>query len=258
MRRRIIAATLFAATGGCAPSEEEGAVEVRIWGEDFIEDGIPADVFVDGWTVSFSRFLVAVDGIATPEAEDPRRYLFDISAPTDGEGTTIAELPSASGSTELAYRIGPGPAADGGNATADAGMMADNGYAIYVEGTATKDAQNISFAWGFAAETSYHECEVAEDVPAGGVIPTLVTIHADHLFYDDLEAPEPDVTFDLVASADADMNATVTAEELAVVSILGEATYQVGSRDIDNLWDFIEAQSQTVGHIDGEGHCHTE
>jgi hypothetical protein len=258
IRPTIALALLVAGASACSEDSGEGTVEVRIWGEDFVESGIPADVFVDGWSIEWNRFLVAVDGIATPEAEDPTRWLFDLTAETGGAGAMVASLASASGATELAYRVGPGRLADAGNAVVDAPMMEDDGHSIFVDGIATKDGRSIAFAWGFASDTTYHACEVVEEVPDGGQIRTVVTIHADHLFYDDLEAPEPDVTFDLVASADVDGDGTVTREELLAVDIRAEPNYQVGSRDITDLWHFIEAQSKTVGHIDGEGHCHTE
>lgn len=227
----------------CAEAAGDGTVDVRIYGEPFIEEGIPADVFVDGWSVEFTRFLVAVDGIATPEAEDPGRHLHDLTPASNGRGAAIVSLASASGDTDLAYRIGP---------------TSENGHSIFVEGTGTKGAERIAFAWGFTTETRYQECEVANEVPDGGTIEAVITIHADHLFYDDLEAPEPNVAFDLVAAADTDMDGTVTREELLAQDITSQPTYQVGSADITDLWHFIEAQTTTLGHIDGEGHCHTE
>lgn len=252
------AAAVLLLASACAEPGGEGTVLVRIWGEPFIEEGIPADVFVDGWAVEWTRFLVAVDGIATPDDEDPQRYLFDLTAPTDGDGQEVGPLTSTNGLTELAYRIGPGGAALGGNATTESAMMAEHGYSIFVEGTATKGAQSLAFAWGFATDTSYHECEVADELPVDGSIDTVITIHADHLFYDDLESPEPNVTFDLVAAADTDMDDAVTRDELEATDITAQPNYQVGSADITDLWHFVEAQSTTVGHIDGEGHCHTE
>ncbi len=256
--RAAAAAAVALVLPACAEEAGDGTVDVRIYGEEFIEEGIPADVFVDGWSVSFTRFLVAVDGIATPDAEDPKRYLYDLTPSSNGEGFAVASLASASGETLLEYRVGIGAAADGGNAMADATMMEENGYSVFVEGTGTKGAQSIAFAWGFTTETHYHECEVASEVPDGGAIDSVITIHADHLFYDDLESPEPNVAFDLVAAADTDMDGTATPEELAATDITSQSAYQVGSRDITDLWHFIEAQTQTLGHIDGEGHCHTE
>ena len=60
---------------------------------------------------------------------------------------------------------------------------------------------------------------------------------------------------DLVAAADADADGVITQVELAALDITTQARYQVGSRDITDLWGYISAQTATVGHIDGEGHC---
>src|SRR5690606_19242015 len=106
----------------------------------------------------------------------------------------------------------------------------------------------------FATDTRYVECHAAADLAEGDASSQL-TIHADHLFYDDLDSEEPNVAFDLVASADADANGEVTTEELRALDITAQTRYQVGSRDITELWGFIEAQTATLGHIDGEGHC---
>lgn len=246
---------------GCGAGKDgpkNGTLDVRIYGEDFIEEGIPEDVFADGWRISWDRFLVALDGVETPDEADTGRYLFDLTAESGGAGNKVATLTSASGMAELAYRIGPGDAATGGNADDMIAMMEAEGWSIYVSGTATNGPLNLGFAWGFSSETEYAECEVAEEVLENETLRTLITIHSDHLFYDDLEEEEPDVRFDLVATADTDMDLIISADELRAVDITADENYQVGSRDIDNLYDFIEAQSQTVGHIDGEGHCHTE
>src|SRR5690606_24621185 len=48
-------ALVAAALAACAPGE--GTLEVSVYGEEFIEETIPADAFVDGWTVTFDKFL---------------------------------------------------------------------------------------------------------------------------------------------------------------------------------------------------------
>jgi len=256
---RITCFAVLAGLAACDTDSEDGTLEVRIWGEEFVEDGIPAEVFADGWSVRFSAFLVAVDGVATPAAEDPTRYLFDLALPSGGAGQTLGMLASPGGSTELAYRIGPGDPAMAGNASMDdVAMMDAMGWSLFVSGTATRADESLAFAWGFDTTTQYDACEVAEDVAAHTPTTTVITIHADHLFYDDLDDPAPNVAFDLVASADGDSDGTVTTAELAAVDITAQARYQVGSRDIRDLLAFVEAQTSTVGHIDGEGHCHTE
>ena len=47
----------------------------------------------------------------------------------------------------------------------------------------------------------------------------------------------------------------MTQAELAAVDLRPLENYQVGSTDITDLWRFIEQQTTTLGHIDGEGHC---
>jgi hypothetical protein len=251
----ITMALLAAVASGCS-AEGDGTLDVRIWGEEFIEEGIPADVFVDGWSLSFTRFLVAIDGVGTDAPEDAGRYVFDLTAGSGGEGQGVTSLAVPSGEQTLTYQIAPGSAATGGNAAAaDAMMMSSMGYSVFVDGTATKGDTTVAFAWGFDTATTYRNCEVVEDVPTDGAATTLITVHADHLFYDDLDSPEPNVAFDLIAASDADLDGTVTPEELLARDISAVARYQVGSRDVSNLWDFMAVMSQTVGHIDGEGEC---
>lgn len=253
----LVTLSLSLTLAACS-EEDNGTLDVRIYGEEFIEEGIPADVFIDGWAVDFSKFVIVVDEVGADGVEDPARRAFDLSAASGGEGHELGSLEVAEGAHHLAYRVGPGAAATGGNAaTADAAALGAMNGSVWVEGTATKDTQTISFGWTFDTETTYSECEVVANVPADGNATTTITIHADHLFYDDLESPEPNVAFDLVAASDADGDGIVTTAELQARDITTEARYQVGSRDVTNLWDFISAQTATLGHIDGEGHCET-
>ncbi len=65
--------------------------------------------------------------------------------------------------------------------------------------------------------------------------------------------------FQLFADADADGNHAITLDELAAVDITGLANYQVGNAtDVTDLAAFVVAQTATLGHIDGEGHCQTQ
>jgi hypothetical protein len=86
-----------------------------------------------------------------------------------------------------------------------------------------------------------------------------VTVHGDHLFYDDLASPDALLRFEAMAAADADADGEVTLEELHQVRLASlssdQGTYGVGSFDIDDLGAFVRAATQTVGHYDGEGHC---
>lgn len=250
----VALACLFAV--GCKGDEpEDGALDVRIWGTEYIEEGIPAEAFNDDWEVTFDRFVVALDGVATPQDEDTKRHLFDLTAESGGAGTKVDTLVSASGQAELAFRIGPGDAADDGNATDLITTMEEQGWSIFVSGTAHKDTQNFMFAWGFASDTTYVECPVATEVPEAEEVRTLITVQADRIFHDDLDDRETDPRFNLIATADADMDMIITADELREIDVTADEDYDVAGQDIESLWDFMEAQSATIGFVDGDGRC---
>jgi hypothetical protein len=242
----------------CACSQDPGETELRItaYGEEFIEDRIPADVLVDGWELEFSRFLVAVSEVEADGVPLEGAFVVDLTQTSGGEGHELGTVPlPAEGSPSLDFRVAPTSQAEPVSATDDdVSTLADAGASIWVEGTATKGGQAVSFAWAFTTDTRYVDCHSTADL-AGPDAKSQLTFHADHLFYDDLDSETPNVAFDLVASADADADGEVTEAELRALDITGQSRYQVGSRDVTELWSFIEVQTGTVGHIDGEGHC---
>src|SRR5690606_6169038 len=63
MRGFILCATAVALSAmllGCGDDAGEGSVSVSVWGEEYIEVGIPAGEFEDGWSVKYDRFLIAL------------------------------------------------------------------------------------------------------------------------------------------------------------------------------------------------------
>lgn len=245
--------------GGSLP----GTLDIQIYGEAFIEDGIPADVFADGWSLRFDRFLVSVGEVSAtaagsdaPALADDTYRIFDLSRSSGGSGFLVlsGEVPGGA-YDDIAYRIAGSREAVAGNAeAADVALMNENGYAIYVEGEATRGDESRTFAWGFTTATTYRRCRSVAAID-GNDASSVLTIHADHLFYDDLVSEEPGVRFDAIAAADGDQDGDITADELSAVDITGFERYQVGSFDVTDLWTFVDHQTSTVGHIDGEGHC---
>jgi len=264
----LAVATGVAAISGCGGEEEtpagEGRLSVEIWGEEFIEQGIGAEVFSDGWAVQFDTFLVAVDGVtsgrgaAAPDLVDDTQRIFDLTQ----AGPTLlgSGVVPAGRYDHTDYRVGPATgAAVAGNATAaQVALMTDSGYSVYAAGSATRGAQTKTFRWGFASDTRYVACESTAELVDGGEATVQLTIHADHLFYDDLFAEDPAVTFDVPASADANGDGEVTQAELGAFDLTALANYGTGSTGVEDLGAFVAQLTATLGHIDGEGHCHTE
>lgn len=238
-------------------SDNRSNLEVRVYGEDYVEDKIPAED-TDGWEIEFTEFLIVisdVNGEAGGTAfSDSNSYVVDLKASSGGVGHVLGSIEAQSGVVDfLNYSVSPATDASlaVGAESEEVEFMAENGYSVWVMGQATKQGVVKSFEWGFDSETLYANCETTAVV---GESPTTLTIHADHFFYDDFLS-EPAVAFELVASADTDEDGFVTKAELEALDITGQSRYQVGSMPITDLWGFVDAQAKTLGHIDGEGHC---
>ncbi|MFP2928873.1 hypothetical protein ACLESO_27475 [Pyxidicoccus sp. 3LG] len=258
--------------GLVACSDGTGTVTFTTYGEDFIEKEIPASAFEDGWSVRFSKFLVKLGEVkvATKDetaAQQGQSKVFDVHKPGPVVVETFTELP-AQDWDHVSYAIAPFPEAVAGNADAqDVALMKTGGYSVYVEGVATKGSVTKSFDWGFTSDTLYEHCE-SEDLGAGVTVPkdgeasVELTIHGDHLFFDDLQSPDAKMRFDALAAADklgiAGADGVVTLEELAAVDLteLPQGQYGTGGvANVRNLRDFVTALVRTVGHFRGEGEC---
>lgn len=213
----------------------EGNVTVTVYGEDFIEKGIPAEEMADGWSVDFDRFVVSVGDVVVGGSASPAIDPVDISVETDGEGHPVATFALPEGShTGSAFAI----------------------TRVEMSGSAMKDGVTKTFDWVFDQNTLYSACETTTQVGDGATSIFQITVHADHFFYDSLVAEEPQVVFQALADADSDNDGAITQDDLENA---GLGSYDPGSAgDVDNLWTWLIAQGRTLGHVDGEGHCDSE
>jgi len=249
-----------------------GTATFSVWGEEFIEDGIPADEFADGWSVTFDRFLLALGGITVRDragngAELEGSWLLDLTEPGPHELGSL-ELTSKAWPL-VGYAVRPVTAATELHTSATAGdleLMETGGFSVFVSGSAVLDGATKTFAWGFANGTRYGNCVSEIDgkqipgilVGNGGEEKVELTIHGDHFFYDDLASEDAVPRFSALASADADDDGEVTLAELAAVPLvtLEDGPYGTGSAShVNDLGAFVGALTRTLGHFQGEGHC---
>ncbi len=271
-----LAASVAVACSSSSDSDGQGTVAFTTYGEDYIESEIPASDVADGWTIKYQRFLVTFHDInvrvgdGAPAAAMPGSKLFNNHVPGDKAVISFPGVP-AKAYDHVSYRIAPAVAATElgqGVTDADKQLMVSNGYALYVEATATKAAVTKKYKWGFKLNTLYDRCkgEVAGKETDGAVVTNggtdvmQLTTHGDHLYYDDLQAKEAKVRFDNIAAADVNMDGDITLEELATVKLAAipkaNGPYGTGSAaGINDLRQFVEALSRTVGHFRGEGEC---
>lgn len=263
--------------GLVACSDGTGNVTFTTYGEDFIEKQIPPAVgdeagFTDGWTVRFDKFLVVLSEVTVEThdevaAKQTQARVFDVHKPGPVVVESFKDLPAQKWD-HISFAMAPVADAVAGNAdAADVTLMKTEGYSVYVAGQATKDRETKRFNWGFTTNTLYEHCESPElgagvTVPKDGEETVQLTIHGDHLFFDDLQSPDAKMRFDAIAQADrlgiAGPDGEVTLEELAAVDLTELPIDQYGTggaANVRNLRDFVTALVRTAGHFRGEGEC---
>lgn len=262
------------ADGAVAPVGK-GKASFTTWGEEYIEVGIPKTAFVDGWSVKYRRFLLTLRDVTVGAADGavvgkmPKPKIFDLVRPGVKPVVAFAEL-DARVYPKVGYQIGPVDAAaelGEGVTPADRDELAKSGAALRVVGEATLGDVTKTFDWSFPVATLYQACKAERDgketdgvvVTNGGDDVNQLTIHGDHLFYDDLASPDAKLRFQNLADADADRDGKVTLAELGAVKLASipkeKGTYGTGASSIDDLGAFVAALSRTVGHFRGEGEC---
>jgi hypothetical protein len=229
----MLAFSLLAGCGSDEAERGEGTVEVAVYGEAFIEEGIPASEVADGWAVQFSRFEVSLRdlSIAGGPLEDPSPM--DLALASGGLGHLVAARAAPAGKHDDAtFTIA----------------------ALHVVGEANNGDTRKTFDWTFEQPVRYDRCETSTRVEPGKTATFQITVHADHFLYDSLVSEEPTLAFQRFADADSNENGEIERAELWETGI---GSLDVGNADeITNLWEWLEALVPTLGHANGEHHCH--
>ena len=279
------AAFLAALASGCGSSDPvesggSGSVTFTTWGEEYIEQGIPADDgdhsgFVDGWSVRYDKFLVNFQSIRLANSRgesagmQARSLLVDNTVAGVKSLRAFAEVP-AEAWDRISYEIAPvTPDTELAQSTGEdaKALMLDGKFSVYVAGTASKATLEKKFAWGFAIGTHYSDCHAEQDgrdqpgivVTNNTNIDVQLTTHGDHPFYDRLQSSaDPTILtslrFQAIANADADADGEVTLEELDATPLDVRVYDQSGLR-APTLGAFVTALARTIGHFRGEGEC---
>jgi hypothetical protein len=279
MHRCFPAAARFVATVtvvlGAVAAVGCGTGDLRITtsGGDFIEAGIPTEFFADGGSVTFSTFLVTFSDIAVSGADGTvggavaGPVVFDVHQAGPIEVATLTGLqPGPFEDISVAVSPANDDALAGNVDGADLDFMAAQGFSVYVEGTASQDDVEKSFAWGFSTNTRIVDCALEDGtpgvvVPAGGQGLWDLTIHGDHLFLDDLVSEDAALRLSAIMLADSNADDVIERGELDAVDLSELPTDQYGvggASDVLSLGDYMAAQSRTLVHHTGEGECTAE
>ncbi|MBX2802616.1 MAG: hypothetical protein KTR31_33360 [Myxococcales bacterium] len=211
------------------------------WGEEFIEDGIAVADFEDGCSATYDRFevqfasatLLEVDETVVGDAPVSRVDLVEAGPQQLG---TVEVRPGDY--QRVYYEIGP-----------------DTDDAVRTAGTVTCGGDTVTFDWSFSAATRYRCLPLDISAAAGDQVTTELTVHGDHLFFDSLDEDGGLLRGQAIVDADANEDGSVTLVELEAVRIT-DLGYPVGTVvGIDHFADFVGHLVQSVGHVNGEGHC---
>ncbi len=287
MRASIRAISIVLAALGasaCSTSEEgQGTVVITTWGEEYIEEGLPSEVFPeDHWSVKYDKFLIVYRNVTISNdgeevvAELEHPLVFDMAKKTKGTPRTLGRFELEAGHwPHLSYQVGPitDDAEAGDLATeADVTLLQDEEATIHVEGTATSpEGDEKTFSWSFSPATLFDECHGEQDgkevegvlVTNGGTEEVELTVHGDHMFYDDLQSEQAVPRFQAYADADSNADGEVTLEELDAVPLYTipaeKGSYGTGALgNVDTLGQYVRTLSRTIGHYRGEGSCHSK
>jgi hypothetical protein len=290
--RRILALALsFTLSSAC--STATGDVDLVVQAEDTITEGIlpgeDAENIVDGWTVNFSRYVVAIGRVhlhqgATLEASDPAVHVVDLaSVSEDGFALTSFDGIATGRWDGVEFET----AAPGADAIRDASVtqaeldeMIAGGCSYLIEGalssptgqacvpgSACVSATEIGFRFCVPATSVFGPCNTPDGLPglvvnAGLTTTNAITIHGDHMFFSAFPSGDElvDRRAQWLANCDTDGDGDVTQAELeaadpALIFPAPEYSLAGAPRPIQSAWDFLIAQVKTQGHWNGEGEC---
>lgn len=249
-----------------------GDLSVLIEGEDSITHGIDPGTeledIVDGWTVRFSRYLVAAGDVRLTRGDEEiaseRVLVVDLSAGS-AELATIDAVPVDRWDFAWSMRAVDAERHESARQD-DFDEMIANDWTYLIEGTLSDGARTISFRLGVPVPVRFGPCEAEDGLPGAtiteGGTTVAVTLHGDHLFFDAFPSGAEVIErrAGWLAGSDLDGDGAITQAELEASEaglLFPSDTYNLAGAPIpiENGWDFVRAQLTTQGHFQGEGEC---
>jgi hypothetical protein len=277
---------------GCGSQAAPGTLHMSASGEAAAVDGYPSSTgvgYVDGWTMQWDFILISVGGFyihgstsdpTGPALSEEDQVVINLHDAVSQDVWTFPGVPSQR-YADVGYQILPPTMSSrrvGTVSDANLAAMVSGGISYWLHGTAHHpDHHDVVLDLRIPMHTSMSDCMNAIDMTEGlvvtpnGTADLQLTFHLDHVFFDSIVVPEPDLRFEAYAAA-AGSDFVVTFDELAsqplanlhdidgtpLVDAMGtQIVYDPGSTPLarQDLRSFVYHQATTVGHFNGEGHC---
>lgn len=283
----IVAFALAACSNDGIDTSGEGTVQIIVVPEESITEGIepgPEDENVqDGWQITYDRFLVAVGNFRARRSDngatlsDPTIYVLDLrNAPASGYVAKELRNVSAVRWDKFGYDVANATAdaiALAPTTAADLALLTSKHWSVYFEGRGAKGDDEIHFAWGFTAGTSFDDCATSEGqagfaVPSSGTVQIKPTLHGDHQFFDNVTQGVEKTArrAEWLKTCDKNGDKELTLDELKgcdPARALPTPPYDLATvRDQDGdgkitVYDYVATQMRTFGDYQGDGECPT-
>jgi hypothetical protein len=281
----ITALLAAAACGDDGGGGATGTVQATFQAEETIPDGIQAGTgeenIVDGWSVTYTKYVIALGNYQFGQSADQSASFGDdrivvadlTSIPSGGLVFATFEDVDATRWDLVSYENPNATASaekDDSVAQEDFDALVGGGYSLRVAGSATMGDTTITFDWAVKAPTAFSNCgpETGDKgiaVVDGGTTQSEGTIHGDHFWFDSFPEGSEAVVMrraewlnqaDLATGGDGD----VTVDDLgaaAAADLFPSELYSLtgAPNSIDNGLDWVVAQAHTFGHLQGEGEC---
>lgn len=212
-------------------------------GYPYGEPGLGRLEFVDGWSLTFDRYIFVVGEVRLHEqlpdgqaADGPLvdqwtgPVVLDLMRPPSGvEFVTLQNLPALRHDFGFDIVDATAAAENVSASREDYQTMIDEGWTFWASGTASKTvagtSTTVEFSVGFSAPTRFRRCVNGVDQTRGVAIEASSTVgayiypHSPHLFWDVLAAGDAQLRFDPWAAV-AGEDGVVTADEIATQNLL--------------------------------------
>lgn len=296
MHAPMLGLLALAGLGGCGGDDGEDlsgddVLTVALEAEDTITEGLEPgedlENLVDGWTVTFDNYIVAIGEVTIGRKGGDLTVeggvVVDLTKlPTNGFELARFTGIAAGQWPEFFYEQvhAEDGTRDDSVSEDDYARMVDEELTYLIRGTATKDDESIDFEFAVPAEVTYGPCESEEgaagvNVTEMGESAASVVIHGDHIFFNGFpsgaEVVERRAAWLAAADALTGADGELTTEDLEGISGTdlaglfptgapaneGDAQYFLSGSPmpIETALDFVKGQLVTQGHFNGEGEC---
>jgi hypothetical protein len=235
---------------------ETGTLQIRANGEDFVRQGF---VSKDGWEISFDHIYVNLAEITAYQTDPPydpeAGSALQASQEVKVEEVKTIDLAAGDESAEPVLVEEVEAPAGRYNALSWEMVNADegpaSGYAMVIQGVATKDGETVNFTLNVDEELAFSCGDFVGDerkgiLEPGGTADVEATFHFDHLFGDGEAAPDDEINTGALGFqplADLAEGGELTADTADLEQNLSEEEY-------NKLLEILPS----LGHV-GEGHC---